>query len=207
MADLNATELAARLDLSKARISQYVSEGKLEGCYSGSGRSRRFDLGKVSHALGRGLDRGQMMGNGSATRKLIRTLAEDDADQPAPRPLKPDTVLPPQDLDRYEMARIQNAEEDARRKRRDNERDEGRWVLAEEAQRNMARAMTRELSQFETVLRDAARDVADKFGCDFREVRKVMMDHWRSHRASRSAELVAEADATEMTPEETSAQV
>lgn len=209
MPELNATELAARLDVSKARISQYVSEGKLDGCFSGDGRSRRFDLDKVQAALGKALHPGQMLGNGAATRRALRDLVDDDAaPMPAPpKPPKSGSALDPRDPDRYELARILNAEEDARRKRRDNERDEGRWVMAEEVQRQTARAMAQEVAQFETVLRDAARAVADRFGLDFREVRKVLMDQWRDHRGSRSALLVEGADAAAMTDTEKAAQV
>lgn len=205
MLNLNATELAARLDVSKARISQYVSEGKLDGCFTGEGRARRFDLEKVSAALGRRLDPGQMMGNGSGTRKALRNI---EAEEPAPaRPQKADTVLPVTDPDRYEMARILNAEEDARRKRRDNERDEGRWVLAEEVTRHTARTMAQEVAQFETALRDGARAVADELGVDFREVRKILMDQWRQHRTGRIGQLRQDAEVATMAEVETGAQV
>jgi len=209
MTELNATELAARLDVSKARISQYVSEGKLDGCFSGDGRSRRFDLDKVQAALGKSLHPGQMLGNGAATRRALRDLVDDDAVQmPAPsRPPKSGSALDPRDPDRYELARILNAEEDARRKRRDNERDEGRWVIAEEVQRQTARAMAQEVAQFETVLRDAARAVADRFGLDFREVRKVLMDQWRGHRGQRAETLEGAAAGVEMSDAEKAAQV
>lgn len=205
MPNLNATELAARLDVSKARISQYVSEGKLDGCFTGEGRSRRFDLAKVSAALGRRLDRGQMLGNGADTRKALREI---ELGMPAPaRAQKPDTALPVSDPDRYELARILNAEEDARRKRRDNERDEGRWVLAEEVSRHTARAMGQEIAQFETALRDGARAVADQLGVDFREVRKILMDQWRQHRADRTGQLQQDAKAAPMVEAEIEAQV
>ncbi len=183
MADLNTTQLAERLSVSKARVSQYVAEGKLEGCYSGDGRARRFDLSKVAEALGRKLDLGQMTGNGLSTRRAIRDIENDDA--PSAAPLRDGGELSPRDPDRLELATIQIKEEEARRRRRDNERDEGRWVLAEEVQRHTARAISREIGQFETVIRDAARAVADQFGVDFREVRKVMMDQGRQHRGSR----------------------
>ncbi|GGE26668.1 hypothetical protein SAMN05421774_11244 [Gemmobacter megaterium] len=208
MPELNATELAARLDVSKARISQYVSEGKLEGCFSGDGRARRFDLDKVAAALGKGLHPGQMLGNGAATKRAIREL-DGDAPPTVPTTKAPRSGAPldAKDPDRYELARIQNAEEDARRKRRDNQRDEGRWVLADEVQRQTARAMTQEVAQFEAVLRDAARAVADRFGLDYREVRKVLIDEWRKHRGQRSAQLVADAEVAPMTEAETAAQV
>ena len=62
---LRASELADRLSLSRGRISQLVSEGKFEGCYEGKGRNRRFDLAKCVTCLERGLDFGQVHGNGA----------------------------------------------------------------------------------------------------------------------------------------------
>lgn len=206
MADLNTTQLAERLSVSKARISQYVSEGKLEGCFSGDGRARRFDLAKVAEALGRKLDLGQMTGNGLATRRAIRALDEDGQALQSVPP-RDGGELSPRDPDRLELATIQIKEEEARRRRRDNERDEGRWVLAEEVQRHTARAVAKEIAQFETVIRDAARAVADQFGVDFREVRKVMMDQWRDHRGSRRDQLRQEADQASLSDAEKAAAV
>jgi hypothetical protein len=183
---VNATELAQHLNVSKARVSQYVSSGVLDGCFQGDGRNRRFDLTAVQHALKKGLHPGQMLGNGADTRQALKTLAA--APPPAPSP-KTDRALEPNDLDRYELAKIQSAEEDARRKRRDNQRDEGRWVLAEEVQRQTARLLAQEVAQFEVALRDAARAIADRLGVDARAARAVLMDVWRSHRGQRAAQL------------------
>ncbi|GGO26727.1 hypothetical protein GCM10010991_07660 [Gemmobacter aquaticus] len=202
---LNATQLADRLGVSKARVSQYLSEGKLVGCYEGEGRSRRFDLSKVQAALQGRLDPGQMLGNGASTKRALTDLG-DPGDAPAdmrPRPAaKTDGALSPRDPDRYELARIQNAEEDARRKRRDNERDEGRWVLAEEVERSTAKLLSREIGQFETVIRDGARAIADRLGVDFREARQILMQVWRAHRGERAEALSAESQAAPMTEAE-----
>lgn len=206
MAGLNTTELAARLAVSKARVSQYVSEGKLDGCYTGDGRGRRFDLEKVAHALGRKLHPGQMLGNGAATRDALRDLGNDEMPEPALR-LRPDAPLPVNDADRYEMARTLKAEEEARRLRRQNMAEERIWVLAEDVERHTARALTKEIAQVETMLRDAARAVADQFGLDFRSVRKVLMDEWRRYRASRASELGDQAQDTALTPDEREADV
>lgn len=203
MAQLNTTELAALLAVSKPRISQYVAEGKLDGCYSGDGRSRRFDLDKVASALGRKLHPGQMMGNGAATRAALRDI---DMPRPEPRP-KADGALPLGDADRYEMARTLKAEEEARRLRRQNMAEEGTWVLAEDVQRNAAKAMSQEIAQIETMLRDGARALADEFGLDFRSVRKVLMDQWRAYRATRADVLSVGAAATEMSQNEREADI
>lgn len=195
---MNATELAQHLGVSKARVSQYVSQGLLSGCFKGDGRARQFDLGRVQAALGRRLDPGQMMGNGAQTKQALKSgLPKDILVRPTPR--QTDGVLGAGDLDRYELARIQSAEEDARRKRRDNEKDEGRWVLADEAQRQAARALAQEIAQFETLIREAGRAVADEFGLDFRSVRKLLMDEWRRYRADRAEALGSAAASTAMT--------
>lgn len=211
--ELNTTELAARLGVSKARVSQYVSEGKLTDCYVGDGRARRFDLDKVARALGRNLHPGQMMGNGAATRDVLRRLNDAGevapaAQQPAARaPASFDGELPAGDADRYEIARTLKAEEEARRLRRQNMAEEGSWVLADEVARRTARAMAQEIAQFETMLRDASRAVADKFGVDARAVRTILMDQWRSYRGSRSAAVAQMADAAELAPEERAADI
>lgn len=212
MVGLNTTELAARLAVSKARVSQYVSEGKLDGCYVGEGRARRFDLDKVANALGRRLHPGQMLGNGSTTREALRQLGGEDDAAPAREPggngrSKFDGELPTSDAARYELARTLKAEEEARRLRRQNMAEEGTWVLAEEVERRTARAMAQEIAQFETMLRDAARSVADTFGVDARAVRKVMMDQWRAYRSGRSDEISAAAGNAAMTVEEEGADV
>uniref|UniRef100_UPI0035AD9C30 hypothetical protein n=1 Tax=Paenirhodobacter enshiensis TaxID=1105367 RepID=UPI0035AD9C30 len=231
MAELTTTELAVRLGLSKGRISQYVSEGKLAGCYRGDGRSRRFDLAAATAALGRGLDLGQMTGNGLNTRRALREIEAaqnggapaDPAPAPAPAPRPVEAVraeprpaavplplpltLTPAEPDRLEMATILAKEEQARKLRRDNERDEGNWVLASEVRQNVARAMAQELAEFESVIRDTARAIADVYGLDFREVRKVMMDRWREHRQNRMSQAQTAAGTAAMSGAETEANV
>jgi transcriptional regulator with XRE-family HTH domain len=196
MSGLNATELANRLGVSKPRISQYVSSGKLDGCYVGEGRARRFDPDKAAAALGRRLDLGQMTGNGAATRKTLREMNNGEP------PPKDSDQLSPNDPDRLELATIQIKEEEARRRRRENAREEGLWVLAEEVQRHTARALAQEIGQFDTVLRDGARAVADALGVDARTVRKIMVDQWRDHRARRSDQLAQQAGVARMTDAE-----
>ena len=35
---MNSTQLAQELGISKGRVSQYVAQGKLDGCFSGEGK-------------------------------------------------------------------------------------------------------------------------------------------------------------------------
>ena len=211
---LSGSDLAKEMGVSKARVSQWTSEGKLNGCFSGAGRDRRYDLGRVAEALGRRLDPGQLMGNGAGTRAVLKTIQLDLAETgdegfgasaaktAAPKPQKADTELGKGDADRYEMARTQKAEEEARRLRRMNAEAEGRFVLATEVGRQVAQLMGQQVAEVEAVLRDGARLVADRLGVDFKVVRQLLTEEWRRHRALRSGQLAIQGDGAELTPAE-----
>lgn len=191
MAGLNTTQLAKELNLSKGRISQLVGSGQLDGTYTGDGRSRRFDLAKVSTQLNLKLDKGQMLGNGAKTKRALRDL------DPVPKERsdrKSTEVLPTDDPGRYEMARTMLAEENARKARRQNAEAEGLFVLADDAARQAKRLLAQELAQIETMLRDAARHVADELGVDYLAARAIMIASWRDHRGQRSAALSEQAE-------------
>lgn len=217
MSTLNTTDLAKELKLTKGRISQYVAQGKLEGCYSGDGRARRFKLDAVLHALGRKLDQGQMLGNGASTRKAIAALQsrEDQDDEELPRATATPgrssgagaTELEPNDSDRYELARTLKVEQEARRLLRNNAIEEGSLVLASEAARQTARLVAQEVSEFENALRDGARLVADKMGVDYKTVRQHLLTTWREHRAKRSLQLQDQAETAGLTDAEREADI
>ncbi|MBE9635768.1 helix-turn-helix domain-containing protein [Salipiger mangrovisoli] len=200
---MNTTELAKELGLSKGRISQYVSEGKLDGCFTGAGRARRFNVDKVRAVLEQRLDPGQMLGNGAETKRRLRDgEAAPEATEVTPAVPKRDGQLPRNDPDRYELARIQKVEEEARRLRRQNMLEEGSVVLADKAAREATRALSRELAQVEDFLRRAARAIADELGVDFKEARKLVIDLWREHRGARAEAMAEEAAVATMDAEE-----
>jgi hypothetical protein len=191
---LSATDLAGELGVSKARVSQYVSEGKLDGCFSGEGRDRRFDLSKVAARLNRTLHPGQLLGNGASTKQALRQIAAGaDEEAPVRRAPRDGGVLPEADPDRYELARIQKVEEEARRLRRMNAEAEGSYVLAAQAQLETTRLVAQEIAEFETVLREGARKIADELHVDFKAARQILMRYWREHRAARTNALQAQA--------------
>ena len=208
---VNSSELAKALNVSPGRVSQYVSEGKLAGCYTGDGRARRFDLGKATVALGRTLHPGQMLGNGADTRKALTSLKlgqidQDEDEEELPKTAAAKKLPPPRDggplgsndPDRYELARTQKAEEETRRLRRMNAEAEGSYVLAAEVERQVARLIAQEIAEFEAVRRNGSRRVADKLGVDFKVVRQVLMEQWRGHRATRTDVLRDQAGAASL---------
>lgn len=185
---LSATELATMLDLSKGRISQLVSEGKLDGCFTGNGRDRRFDPAAVAKVLGKRTDPGQRLGNGAPTQRAISQILG-EAPPPPVRPVAPSAspVPPPPALESdYEAARTANAIADLRRKQRLNAEAEGTFVLADEVARQVRRQIAQEIGEVQTYIRDVARRVADRFQIDFKEVRQIMVEDWRTHRGARA---------------------
>lgn len=213
MNQISASDLATSLNVSKGRISQYVAEGKLDGCFQGEGRARRFDLTKVAERLGKVLDKGQMLGNGLETRRAIRNIAVEPmrdlavaSPSPAPKAQR-DGKLDEKDPDRLELAKIATAEENLRKLRRDNELSEGAFVLSSEVERQVAKVIGQEVAEFETVLRDGARAIADQLGVDFKSARKILIDQWREHRRARTVVLEGEAAAADLSAAEKSADI
>jgi len=209
---LTATELSAHLGVSKARVSQYVSEGKLVGCFKGDGRARRFDLAKCAEALGKRLDKSQMLGNGAQTRVALATIGGDTTpagdEGPAPaRRQKTDGRLTSGDQDEYTLTTLAIRQEELRKKRRENALDEGRFILASEAEREITRLIGQEVSGFETVIRDGARAIADQLGVDFKSARKILIDIWRAHRGTRAGELSVHSGAATLSEAEKDADI
>ena len=205
---MNANELATALNLSKGRVSQLVAAGTLDGCFSGTGRRRTFDLRKVAERLGKRLDPGQRLGNGAAAEAARRAILEDDSGEPRPAPaLRDGGPLPGGDDDRYRLARTQKAEEEARRLRRQNAEDEGRYVLAEAAAREARRLLAAEISAFETVIRDSARAIADELAVDMKATRAILRRIWRRHREARAEMLDNAATDGKLAPDEAAGQI
>lgn len=202
MTTVNASGLAKALDVSAGRISQYVSERKLDGCFVGEGRARRFDLEKCAAALGRTLDAGQMMGNGAGTAKALRDLAAPDLDLSEDRDGAASIPRADPDADRYQRARADMAEQKATEGRLKLAELEGRYVLATEAALEVRRALAAEVTEFETVLRTAAQQIAAEHGLDAPTVRAVLVKAWREHRQRRADLAAAQAESAEFSDAE-----
>jgi hypothetical protein len=210
MPALNATELAAHLNLSKGRISQLVSEGRLDGCYTGDGRMRRYDPVLVAQKLKGTMDPGQGLGNGASTRQAIDgILSGQSTDAPAgkPAPRASDGALSDDDNDAYRMARQAKLNEEVRQLRRRNELEAGTMVLASEVERQVGKVLRQEIAQVEEALRNGARAVADRLGVDFRAVRQILLDVWRESRKGRSDALSEQADTAKLTEAEKDADI
>lgn len=210
MNTVNAAQLAGMLNLSPGRISQLAKEGRLDGCYTGDGRSRRYDPTLVAQKLKGNLDPGQGLGNGASTRRAIGDIlasAPSDAPKPPKAPLRTDGSVPDGDDDSYELLRKQKLAEETRRLRRQNELEAGTMVLASEVERQVAKVLRQEIAEVEEMLRTGARAIADRLGVDFRTVRKILTDTWRSQRQKRTEVLGEQAEAAAMSEAERDADI
>ena len=200
MTSLSATQLASELNLSKGRVSQYVSSGKLDGCFVGEGRSRRFDLDKVRQRLGKRLDPGQMLGNGATT----NLGSGDGGSKPAvaKKAGAGATTIESGDEDAYKLVRTQKAQEELRVAKRRNEEDEGNFVLASAVTLQTRRLIAQEIAEFEGVLKEGARMIADELGVDVMKVRSILLSEWRKHRTLRSKSLADQSAGATMTETE-----
>ncbi len=194
MFNLTATALANELGLSRGRISQMVTAGQLEGCFEGDGRSRRFDLALAQTKLKGSLDQGQMLGNGAKTKERLSPEKRN--------PVVKAVAVPPAEVSEYEKARTLKAVEEARKLQRNNAVEEGRYLLAAEVVRQVQGQIQQEIAEFESALRDGARIIADELDVDFKTVRKLLVDHWRVHRAKRVKVLEAQSGSAEKTSDE-----
>ncbi len=204
---MTATELARELGVDKSRVSQYVREGKLDGCFVGEGRNRRFDLERVAQRLNRTLHPGQLLGNGASTKQALRQIAADANTEVPVRTAREGSVLPEADPDRYELARIQKLEEEARALRRRNAEAEGIYVLASEAALQTTRLVAQEIAEVEAVLRESARRIADEMHVEFKTARDIMLRTWREHRSGRTSLLQGHAEAAELSEAERAADI
>lgn len=192
---LRASEIATELNVSRARVSQWTSDGTLDGAFTGQGRNRRYDLDKVKRALNQQLDPGQSLGHGAYRAAATQTT----------QPKQPSEAS--HDNSRYQDAKTLLVEEQVRARQRDNALADGTFALVAEVTRQMQNQMAAEVAGFDAMLTDAARAVADELHVNAAEVLKILRDTWRTHRGGRQSAKLTEADAAQMTEAEQEADI
>jgi hypothetical protein len=189
MFDLSRSEVAAVLGVTGARISQLVAEGRLAGCYAGSGRQRRFNAAACAEAMGARLDAGQQTGNGMAA---LAARSELLADRPAPTDAGSSAAAAGL---RLVLARAEAAELAARQKRREEAEATGRYILADEAARAFRATVADVLTGAERVLIAEARTLAREVGADQAAVVARARAAWRRARVAEAGRLSKAAEA------------
>lgn len=191
---LTASQLARELGYSKGRITQLVDARKLDGAWVGEGRARRFDLHKVASLLNLRLDVGQQTGNGARHLETRARLSD------GPTPIE--DLASDSDARRLARARAETAEVQARQKRREEQLETGRYVLAEETERATAEVVARTLDAAERLLVAETRRLARDLGGNPAEAVAEMRRRWRTHRAEQARAFEADAASAQPTAAE-----
>lgn len=216
MFNLTRSELAAALGVDPTRISQLVTDGRLQGCYRGEGRARRFNLEKTAAVLNVRLDTSQQTGNGVhqlARRNMIGAASGQQFGLPRPtHSAGPYGALadmdekleiePGGDAKAIVAAKRLAIELDVRRKLREEQLQTGRYVLAEEAERATRAAVAETIAAAERFLVAEARRTAQTVGADPRAAAAETRQRWREDRARQAEAFALMADAATPTEAE-----
>lgn len=195
---VTATELARAIGVTPGRVSQLVKSGRLNGCFEGDGKRRRFDAARVAERLHAVLHAGQQTGEGMAATSAREALLL--AARPAPVQAEPPQIK--SDAARLTRARADEAEYRASQARRQMQLDEGRYLLAAEVARATTAATRQLLDDIERWLLDQTRARARAAGADPSQAVAEVRAAWRDWRARRSGQCAAAAAAASPTAAE-----
>jgi hypothetical protein len=200
---VSKSEFARLSNVSAARVTQWIADKKIYGeAIVGEGRSSQIRVAAARAQLKRHLDIGQRLGNGlsttldgpaAAAAQIEAPLDSGAQIMPFQRPSAQD---PPRDpieeqikRERLETARRTNrkmAEEEAARS--------GRYVLAENAAREVGKSVTLVFSSVDGWIAEAASKMSAKFGLPQRDVLHLMRGEFQTFRAKFSATLRKQAE-------------
>ena len=103
---------------------------------------------------------------------------------------------------RYDAARTMRLEEQARAARLANEQITGTLLVADEVTRQVAEQIGQEIAAFDLVLRRGAEQVAARLNVPAKEVRAILAEAFRDHRARRAEAASTRAALSAPSPRE-----
>lgn len=189
------SQLAQILEVSPGRVSQYIKEGKLNGCLVGEGRSAKIDVAKAMVALNQKIDPGQRLGNGLNTKIEVpasgTTVVPDSAQEPANAAPTGPTIE-----DRLKHEKLMTAQRANRRQAEDDALRRGQLVPAADARRELQANSTRMMQTFEGMISDMATELSAKFSLPQRDILHAMKQSFTAQRRRAAARAQEQADHT-----------
>lgn len=193
-------DFAALIGVSPGRVSQYIADGKIHGpALAGEGRSARVVVSVAQQQLQRTLEPSQRFGaNGAALRTVAP--AQHHAAPPAPRrePRRGDDAGSEKFTPADELAdlRIRRERIITEREERNEQLEIGRYMLAADVRREMAKAVTSAYLVMEQGIAEMAADLSSKYELPQKDVQYALMASFRNIRtnASRSFKEKAERE-------------
>jgi hypothetical protein len=180
---------ASMCGVTPARVSQWLSEGKLTGeALVGEGRTAKINVAVAIEQLKARLDASQRFGlNGLATR-LTAASAPPPLEE-LPFETSPEGVPPPPfDMDdsvvkRIQAEKLRQAELLTMKMEAEERRGRGVYVLAVDVERDFRKLATELLASWEGHLPDIAAAVAGQFGIPTRDALAMLKKNFNAFRA------------------------
>jgi hypothetical protein len=198
---ISKAEFARRRGVSPGRVSQWLSERKIDGpAIEGEGRGAQIRESVAVEQLRKRLDPMQMTGNGLST-QLRPSAPPASADVLPFTPAQPASpgAAPPVAVDTVEDEIKRLRRDQLARQEREGKRQEavnaGRLTDAGAAKVEAARSTSRLITMFEGALSDFATAIAAEFKLPQRDVLHLLRTKFRDVRSSAASELRAQAEA------------
>ncbi|WP_265518956.1 hypothetical protein [Nitratireductor luteus] len=184
-------DFARLIGVSPGRVSQYIAEGKIFGdALAGEGRGAKIVPDVARAQLVKTLEPTQRLGGNGAALRSVAAAAE----QSEPPALTKPTAEPVHDelaAERLKQQRMKTAQLE-----RAEALEAGRYMLAEDARREMGRAVGEAFKIMDQGMREMSTALAAELGVNQREAHQVMIKAFRDVRAQAASGFRAEAAAS-----------
>lgn len=195
----------ARLkNVSAARVSQWISEGKIEpDALIGAGRHAKIDPRKADAYLRKNLNIDQVHGNGLSTRQ-VAVVAEPLAQTEADPPLAPSAPVVAADPieEKIKRERLEGLQRENRKRAEDEAARAGLYTRTEITVEQMGRIASTTLTVIEGGLSEIASVLASKFQIPQRDALHVLRSEFRTIRTRAVGVFKQQATETPATIEE-----
>jgi hypothetical protein len=211
---VSKSQFARECDVSPARVSQWINEGKITpDAIVGEGRSAKIDADLATQQVYSRRDVGQSLGNGKDTQlsKVSLQQTPPATVQPLPiqqsmqlegevsasRPSAPakgsldETKNDADAIQRLKRLKLEREAEDALEERLERR---GEFMRTEDANAEMARIVTQIIRGFEGGLKQFAADLSSEFGLSGRDLQHTLMRSFRSVREGIHKRLEQDAE-------------
>ena len=190
---MTKSAFAAHVGVSAGRISQYIAERKIHGeALEGEGRNAKIRTAVAIEQLQRTLDPSQRFGaNGTATRSSPVAIAEDRPDVPARLPARERTLEP--FVDEVAAEKLKQQKITTARMEREEALELGRYMLTDDARREMVKAVAEAFKVMEQGIPEMAKALAAQFAVSTHDATHVLMKSFRDHRAKKAKDFASAA--------------
>jgi len=187
---------AAHVGVSPGRISQYIAERKIHGdAIEGEGRNAKIRTAVAIEQLQRTLDPNQRFGaNGAAARSVPAAAVADRADVVTRPPAREKSlnVIDPL-LDEVAAEKLKQQKITTARMEREEALELGRYMLTDDARREMVKAVAEAFMVMEQGIPEMAKALAAQFAVSTHDATHVMLKAFRDYRAKKAKGFAAAA--------------